>query len=221
MDTFSYPVVRLEDLPFDYYLDLYRHIDPDETRINLNVPFSEKGQYFLVTFFTEKYKIRYPQFSILPEGRIDPVISVYSNMYAKILLLRYLTEGTFQIMSENMMPFRYLPWGDTYDRQFRERCVDRLAAVYARDPDGFCRFMDSLHALPQNDGDHSYDIEIVPGIYTRFILWDGDDEFPASAQILFSDNFPAAFSAEDAAYICGIILDTFEKKTAGLPVQKG
>ena len=31
------------------------------------------------------------------------------------------------------------------------------------------------------------------------IIWEGDDEFPSKAQILFDDNFPSAFSAEDIA----------------------
>ena len=35
----------------------------------------------------------------------------------------------------------------------------------------------------------------------------GDEEFPPSAQILFSDNFPLAYAAEDAAYIGDVVLD--------------
>jgi hypothetical protein len=31
------------------------------------------------------------------------------------------------------------------------------------------------------------------------IIWEWDDEFPSKAQILFDDNFPGAFSAEDTA----------------------
>mgnify|MGYP000594588565 CR=1 FL=1 len=31
------------------------------------------------------------------------------------------------------------------------------------------------------------------------ILWEGDEEFPPSSQILFSDNFPVSFQAEDMA----------------------
>ena len=46
-----------------------------------------------------------------------------------------------------------------------------------------------------------------------FVLWAGDDEFPPSSQILFSDNFPAAYAAEDAAYIGDVILD-YMKRTA-------
>jgi len=40
-----------------------------------------------------------------------------------------------------------------------------------------------------------------------FILWEGDEEFPPSAQILFSDNFALAFSPEDVAYVIDVVLD--------------
>ena len=31
----------------------------------------------------------------------------------------------------------------------------------------------------------------------RFLFWAGDEEFPPSAQILYSDNFPYDFHAEE------------------------
>ena len=40
-----------------------------------------------------------------------------------------------------------------------------------------------------------------------FLLWAGDEDFPPSAQILFDDNFPAAFTAEDLAAACGAAVD--------------
>jgi hypothetical protein len=40
-----------------------------------------------------------------------------------------------------------------------------------------------------------------------FLVWAADDEFPASAQILFDDNFPSAFTAEDIAVIPGVAMD--------------
>ena len=40
----------------------------------------------------------------------------------------------------------------------------------------------------------------------RDLPW-GGEEFPPSAQILFSDNFALAFSPEDVAYVVDVILD--------------
>ena len=41
--------------------------------------------------------------------------------------------------------------------------------------------------------------ESYEDLFIKFILWEGDDEFPPSSQILFSDNFAVSFAAEDLA----------------------
>ena len=55
--------------------------------------------------------------------------------------------------------------------------------------------------------DAAFDIEVVDGYTVRLQLWAGDEEFPPSAQILFTDNFPNAFTAEDMAVVGDIVLD--------------
>ncbi len=56
-------------------------------------------------------------------------------------------------------------------------------------------------------GDVSCRIDLLECLSLCLILWEGDDEYPPSAQILFSDNFPLPFSAEDAAYAEDVVLD--------------
>ena len=50
----------------------------------------------------------------------------------------------------------------------------------------------------------------------KFLLWLGDDEFPPNAQILFSDNFRYAFTAEDLANIGDILLNRMKAIGASL-----
>ena len=45
----------------------------------------------------------------------------------------------------------------------------------------------------------------------RLIVWAGDDEFPPSAQMLFSDNFPNAFNAEDRAVIGDLLIHELKR----------
>ena len=63
-----------------------------------------------------------------------------------------------------------------------------------------------MGALPIKEGDVGFQFEIFPGYEIRFLLWEGDDEFPPSSQILFSDNFAAAFHAEDLVVACDILI---------------
>ena len=71
------------------------------------------------------------------------------------------------------------------------------------------KVMDHLGAAPVKLGNMGYDLEIFEELYVRFILWEGDEEFPASSQVLFSSNFPAAFGAYDLAEVGEICINTF------------
>ena len=62
--------------------------------------------------------------------------------------------------------------------------------------------MERLGARKLPHGDAGYEFEFLNGLYLQFLLWEGDEEFPPSAQILFSDNFPVAFvMGEDMAVV--------------------
>ena len=54
-------------------------------------------------------------------------------------------------------------------------------------------------------------MEFINGHFVRFILWAGDDEFPPSSQILFSDNFPLSFETYDLAVVGDISITTLKK----------
>ena len=70
--------------------------------------------------------------------------------------------------------------------------------------------MKKIGAQPLSLGDFSYEFELLPGLRLQFILWQGDDEFPPSSQILFSDNFSVAFTAEDMAVIGDITIGSLK-----------
>ncbi len=53
--------------------------------------------------------------------------------------------------------------------------------------------MEHISAIPVKHGDIAYEVEIFPEYKIQMILWEGDEEFPPSSQILFSDNFPVSF----------------------------
>ena len=104
---------------------------------------------------------------------------------------------------------------ERYYRQFYGRCMMRLARMFGNRLADFRNIMEGLNGIPRQYGDAAYEFEFLEGLRLCFVLWEGDEEFPPSAQILFSDNFPVAYAAEDAAYIGDVVLDYMKKeKTA-------
>ena len=70
--------------------------------------------------------------------------------------------------------------------------------------------MERMKARKIEFGDCSYEIELVKNYFVQLILWEGDDEFPPSSQILFSDNFAASFAAEDMAVVGDVTIGTMK-----------
>ena len=92
-------------------------------------------------------------------------------------------------------------------QQFTGRCIKRFAFSYGFKPDLLRRVMERMEARSVPQSDQGWAITLMRGLTLSFLLWLGDDEFPPSGQILFSDNFRSAFTAEDMANIGDIVLN--------------
>ena len=130
---------------------------------------------------------------------------------AKIFAIRYLLNGVQSDSTGKFLTYRELPSGDLYFQQFQGRCLMRLAYGFGFKLDKFSDIMERLGAKKLTYGDVSYEIEFINGHFVRFILWAGDDEFPPSSQILFSDNFPLSFETYDLAVVGDISITTLKK----------
>ena len=126
-------------------------------------------------------------------------------------VIRYLLEGRCVPPSGTFVTYRDVPWGEVYFRNFQGRCLARLAFGFGNRLEDFRRGMERLHAAPVPSGDAAYQLEFLHNLFVRFILWAGDQEFPPSSQILFSDNFPQAFRAEDMAVVGDIAIGTLKE----------
>jgi hypothetical protein len=118
-----------------------------------------------------------------------------------------------------------------YYRNFEGRCLLRFAYAFGGNITGLIRIMETSPGLnaerldkgeTPNGADNqaithaAYRFEFMSGFYMQAYIWAGDDEFPPSAQILFDDNFPAAFTAEDMAAAGDTAVDFFKRKIASV-----
>jgi hypothetical protein len=167
------------------------------------------------------YRISWPEYNVFhigDDGSVSPIIGWYpleKKPNAKILVLRYLTEGGAAPSTGKFLTYREIPWGEVYFKQFQGRCLFRLAFGFGGKLDAFREIMERVGAQAISSGDVGYELEFMKGLFVRLILWAGDDEFPPSAQILFSDNFPAAFTqGEDMAVVGDVTIDMLKALAA-------
>jgi hypothetical protein len=189
-----YRMDNLTGAPLDHYLGKLKEADPREIAERTGLAFD--GEKFTLTVLGEERSITFPDFA--DEGWRDK---------DKILFARYLLEGKRVAAATGYKTYRDMPWGEVYDTPFRGRCQLRLAGTFGTRPAAFAAACEKLGGRKLESSAVAYEIEFLPALTLQFYLWEGDEEFPASTQILFSDNFPDTFSAEDRVFVCEYILN--------------
>lgn len=199
-------------IPFEHYKEAYAQMDPLEVSKRTQIPYDEEKKIFTVRMMGKEYELSFPEFAVRRKEETDEEYGALEEEYAaKILAIRYLLRGTAAEVTGNFKTYRDFPWGETYFRQFYGRCIMRLAFGYGNKQDLFAQAMSKVGARKIESGDIAYEFEFLNNLYVRFILWAGDEEFPPSAQILFSDNMAFAFEAEDLAVVGDLSIGTLKK----------
>jgi hypothetical protein len=192
-----------EQRSLEHFKGIYRTLNPEEIARRTNLPFD--GGAFHLRIMGAECTAAFPEFSLKDDGGNE-----IQEGWKNILFLRYLCEGKYVPAMGKQLSYREIPWGNVYYRNFEGRCLQRFARTFGADIDGYRRIMETSPALRAEKLDKSgagYRFEFMSGLYITVYLWAGDDEFPAAAQMLFDDNFPAAFTAEDIAVAGEAVID--------------
>lgn len=188
-----------EQVPFEHYCRQWRELDPAAAAAR---GVSWDGSAFHVTMLGVPYRLSWPEFAISSETGEGFALG---NIPAQILLMRYVTSAKPAPFTGNFVTFRETPWGDVYIKPFTGRCLTRAAYTFGTRLEAFRAAMEKMGAQPLPHGDAGYQVEFLPGLHMQLLVWAGDDEFPPNSQILFSDNFPEVFAAEDLV-VCADVL---------------
>lgn len=191
-----------ERIPYEHYMELFQKADPQEISRRTGIPYDEANQTFTLCLMGVTYQIKHPEYEVTHVQ--EDTIGYYpleTAVNARILVLRYLVEGQEAPTTGKFLTYRETPWGTVYLKQFQGRCIMRLAFGFGNKQEQFQTAMEKIGAKKLSHGDIAYEFEFLNGFCLQMILWAGDDEFPPSSQILFSDNFPVAFQAEDMAVV--------------------
>lgn len=209
-DKLGYGKDSKERLPWEHYLSQYQESDPKEIAARLGISYDEEQKYFTLKFLGTVYQISWPDFQVSHEADDMGFYPLETMTYARTLTIRFLLNGAEASGTGKFKTYREMPWGEVYLRQFDGRCIKRLAFSYGNRIKDFQAIMEHMHCVPVKHGDIAYQLEIFPDYLVQMILWEGDDEFPPSSQILFSDTFPISFQAEDMAVMGDVIIGSLK-----------
>ena len=193
-----------EEVPFAHYEEQFRLLDPRDALDRLN-DISFSGGEFTVKLLGREFAIAHPDYAIraLDGGAIPPLPT-------QTFLLRYLLESKTVAWGGQWKTFREMPWGEMYIKPYTGRVLTRAAFTFGTRIAAFRAACEKMGAEPVPHGDAGFRFDFVGGYRMQILVWEGDDEFPPNAQVLYSDNFAEGFAAEDRVVAGDILISTIK-----------
>ena len=145
----------------------------------------EGGEFYLRWFNTER------------------ALSAASETH-RILWLHYLTACGVKQQSGRLVAYRETAPALFYESNFYKRSVKPLAACFGENPQKLVETGEALGGKRAEMGDAAVTINILPYFPMTFIIWGGDEEFPADGNILFDQTAKTWFGAEDLSVVAGL-----------------
>lgn len=157
---------------------------------------------FELQFLNRKYGIDYPDFRFEDLEEPDREIPLQEQ----VLILHYMVGADPDRDPGEMIAYREIPGASFYFGPFVKRAVNPLKEVFGRDIELFQRTCEALGGTPIDAGDAAYQFQGFPQLCLQYILWEGDEEFDAEANILFNESTGDCLSPEDAAWLAGMVV---------------
>ena len=189
-----------EEVPFAHYEQLFRETDPE--RIARRLPETRwDGEHFYLQLMHKTYVVSHKEATVCGEAEENPL-----PMTTRTFLLRYLLESREVPSGGRWKTFREMPWGEMYMKPYSGRVLSRAAFTFGTQLDAFRAACKKMGATPVNHGNAGYEFRFIGNYKMQILVWEGDEEFPPNAQILYSDNFAEGFTAEDRVVAADILI---------------
>ncbi len=186
----------------------FPELDPVETAARAAVDYRDGA--FLVPFFGTRYQVLWPSAAIQPAGDEAEV-----DIASRIVMLHYLLTANGSPLAAKWIAFRNLPGGMGYDGAFQGRANLRLAHAFGSDLAGFEAAARALGGERLEFGDASFCFRLLPRVWLAVVLYLADEEFPASANVLFDGAVSHYLPTEDLAVLGGVLAGRLSKAAPG------
>lgn len=102
-----------------------------------------------------------------------------------LLSLLYLANTNGAAARGEWVAYRELAGGRFYEPVVKRSVEDPVASAFGDDPEGFLEACRAAGGEREALGDAACSFTLFPHVGIAFVLWRGDDEFPASVQTLY------------------------------------
>lgn len=160
------------------------------------------AQTFHVPFLNRIYRARYPDFKFTDDADSKKEVPIQEQ----VLILHYMSAVNAVVPSGNWIAYREIPGASFYFSAFVQRAIDPLKKVFGNNIDGLSHAAEKINGKPIDIGDAGFEFRVLPKVPIQMIIYQGDEEFPAEANILFDATAGEFLSPEDAAWLAGMVV---------------
>ncbi len=182
--------------------------DPQKMAEASGAEYDPRENVIRVLYLNKSYRVFYPEGRILAEE--EPTNLAVEE---KALILQYLSQAPGHPLTKRWISYSELPNGMYHDRPFKVEAVEPLAETFGGQPGKLLEAAQALGGSELKVGDLGVVIPVLPRILVAVILWVGDEEFPARANMVFDAVTPRYLSTA-AVYVLGSILTKRLKEAA-------
>jgi len=163
---------------------------------------SPEENTFQIPFLDRIYQADFPRFEFKDQNAPTKEIPLQEQ----VLILHYMAAPLIPAASGQWISYREIPGAAFYFGAFAKRAVEPLKKVFGQNLPGFSKSAAKLGAKEIEGGDAAFEFKVLPAVPLQLILWTGDDEFPAEANILFDQTISQILSPEDVAWLAGMLV---------------
>lgn len=174
-------------------------LDPLQAADKSETFYNEREGAFAVPFIGKQYRV------VFPSGQVFSPDGEGASPYFTVLILHYLVTADGTPLTGRWIAYRHLPGGDIYIEPFQKRAVTPFLQTFGDRPEVFEQAAVALGGYRIATSGIGMAIPILPRVPIGFTIWPGDEELPASANILFDEAAPSYLPTEDYAHLPAIV----------------
>lgn len=150
-----------------------------------------EGEKIIVHFFSEPYQISFPQVEFFCSSKKTV------SLVARVLILHYLLRADGSPLTGRWIGYKEIPGALLYASVFARRVTEPLIRKFGNSSKLFKNVCETLGGQPVKVGDASFILQAFPSIQLQYVLWEGDEEFTPTVQLLFDASVDHYLSLED------------------------
>lgn len=159
-----------------------RFLSLDQEKLLKKLPGLRREEDYLTLFYyNRKHGIHRKTGKVISFESTEP-LSYLSLMNIYTLLWFCSDSASFR---GEWLPFRNMKNASPFGPAFQKTVIDVFSQTFSGHAEELERAFQKLNGKKLSHSDVGYQLDAFPWIPVQFLFWDGDEEFPAQANILF------------------------------------